>query len=210
MIPSYQEFMRPFLEIAHQADGKEVRLRDVINQLADKFCLSEAEREETLPSGRQTILDNRVGWARTYLTKAGLLETTRRAHFVITSRGISALQDHTVKIDNDYLKQFDEFVAFKQKTNESDTPSVDEESDKDITPDEALRAACKEINKALAQDIEYGLSYTNTAVSDLSPYRYSAELSHRPCTVKGLKDCLWPNKAMTELLNSMRSAGVFN
>ncbi|NWL15371.1 restriction endonuclease [Pseudoalteromonas sp. Scap03] len=151
MIPSYQEFMRPFLKIAHQADGKEVRLRDVINQLADKFCLSEAEREETLPSGRQSILDNRVGWARTYLTKAGLLETTRRAHFVITARGISALQDPSVKIDNDYLKQFDEFVAFKQKTNESDTPSVDVESD--ITPDEALRVAYKKINDALAQDI---------------------------------------------------------
>ncbi len=151
MIPTYQEFMRPFLEIAHQADGKEVRLRDVINQLADKFCLSEAEREETLPSGRQSILDNRVGWARTYLTKAGLLESTRRAHFVITARGISALQDPCVKIDNNYLKQFDEFVAFKQKTNDSDAPSVDVESD--ITPDEALRAAYKKINDALAQDI---------------------------------------------------------
>lgn len=151
MIPSYQEFMRPFLEIANQADGKEVRLRDVINQLADKFCLTEAEREETLPSGKQTILDNRVGWARTYLTKAGLLETTRRAHFVITARGISALQDPSVNIDNDYLKQFDEFVAFKQKTNESDAPSIDVESD--ITPDEALRAAYKKINDALAQDI---------------------------------------------------------
>lgn len=62
----------------------------------------------------------------------------------------------------------------------------------------------------IAQYIDYGLSYTNTVVSDISPYRYSAELSHRPCTVKGLKDCLWPDKAMTELLNSMRSAAVFN
>ena len=52
----------------------------------------------------------------------------------------------------------------------------------------------------IAQDIDYGLSYTNTAVSDISPYRYSAELSHRPCTVKGQKDYLWPDKAMIELL----------
>ena len=61
----------------------------------------------------------------------------------------------------------------------------------------------------IAQDIDYGLSYTNTVVSDISPYRYSAELSHRPCTVKGQKDYLWPDKAMTELLNSMRSAVGF-
>lgn len=153
MIPTYQEFMRPFLEIAHQANGKEVKLRDVINQLADQFCLTEAEREETLPSGKQSILDNRIGWARTYLTKAGLLETTRRAHFVITPRGIAALQDPGIKIDNDYLKQFDEFIAFKQKTNDSETQAVEVDSDKDITPDEALRAAYKKINDALAQDI---------------------------------------------------------
>lgn len=82
-----------------------------------------------------------------------MLETTRRAHFVITARGIKALQDPNIKIDNDYLKQFDEFVAFKQKTNDSETQAVEDDSDKDITPDEALRAAYKKINSALAQEI---------------------------------------------------------
>lgn len=59
----------------------------------------------------------------------------------------------------------------------------------------------------IAQDIDYGLDYTNTAVSDISPYRYSAELSHRPCTVKGLKDYLWPDKAMAELLSNLQNKG---
>jgi restriction system protein len=67
MIPNYQQFMRPFLEIAQNANGKEVKLRDVINQLADKFNLTEGERAQTLPSGNQPTLDNRVGWAKTYL-----------------------------------------------------------------------------------------------------------------------------------------------
>lgn len=40
-----------------------------------------------------------------------------------------------------------------------------------------------------------------------SPYRYSAELSHRPCTVKGLKDYLWPDKAMAELLSNLQNKG---
>ena len=118
MIPNYQEFMRPFLQIAFKAynNGQvnEVKLRDVINQLAEQFNLTDEERTETLPSGKQSVLDNRVGWARTYLTKAGLLDVTRRAHFVITPRGIEALKDN-VDINNDYLKRFDEFVAFKQK-----------------------------------------------------------------------------------------------
>ena len=115
MIPNYQQFMRPFLEIAHTANSNEVKLRDVINQLADNFGLSEEERNETLPSGKQRVLDNRIGWARTYLTKAGLLKATKRAHFVITERGTQAIQDNNTFINNDYLNQFDEFVAFKEK-----------------------------------------------------------------------------------------------
>lgn len=154
MIPNYQEFMRPFLEVAQAANGNEVKLRDVINELADKFNLTEAEREEALPSGKQSILDNRVGWARTYLSKAGLLEVTRRAHFIITDRGINALKDKQVVINKKYLKQFDEFIAFTEQKNEGfeviEAASIDTE---EITPDEALRAAYKTINNSLAQDI---------------------------------------------------------
>jgi restriction system protein len=158
MIPNYQQFMRPFLEIAQAADGAEVKLRDVINQLADKFNLTEVERSETLPSGKQSVLDNRIGWARTYLTKAGLLEVTRRAHFVITDRGIKALQDPKVVIDNHYLKQFDEFIAFKESKADATTPHIElpsdiDNSDNDITPDEALRAAYKTINEALTSEL---------------------------------------------------------
>lgn len=155
MIPNYQQFMRPFLEAANAADGNEVKLRDVINQLAEQFNLSDEEKSETLPSGRQSILDNRVGWARTYLTKAGLLEATRRAHFVITPRGKEALLEN-VDINNKYLKKFDEFIAFKQKSND-DTEVENEsnipEQESVSTPDEILRAAYKKVNEALALDI---------------------------------------------------------
>lgn len=127
MIPSYQVFMRPFLEVVNSAGGQEVKLRNVINQLAESFQLTEDEREERLPSGKQTVLDNRIGWARTYLTKAGLLEVTRRAQFVITERGNNAISNPNTVIDNHYLKQFDEFVAFKGQKNgqiEQDEPSL--------------------------------------------------------------------------------------
>ncbi|MGR5069299.1 restriction endonuclease [Vibrio alfacsensis] len=154
MIPNYQVFMRPFLEIVNAAGGKEVKLRDVINQIADSFQLTDDEREERLPSGKQTVLDNRIGWARTYLTKAGLLEVTRRAHFVITERGQNAISDPNAVIDNLFLKQFDEFVAFKDQKNGQDKP---EESDQSVveetTPDEVLRSAYKQINDALASEI---------------------------------------------------------
>jgi restriction system protein len=160
VIPNYQQFMRPFLEVAQAANGKEVKLRDVINHLAEKFNLSEEEKAETLPSGRQRVIDNRIGWARTYLTKAGLLKATKRAQFVITTRGIQALEDTSAVINSDYLKQFDEFVAFKEQKNEtsdSQTPSIVETSNSlvtsEITPDEALRDAYKTINDALTSEL---------------------------------------------------------
>ena len=160
MIPNYQQFMRPLLEILQQHNGQEVKLRAIINALADRFGLTEDERNETLPSGRQSILDNRVGWARTYLTKAGLLKATRRAHFVITARGAQALLDTDESIDNEYLKQFDEFIAFKEhKSEPNDAPeSTGAEQSfasntNEITPDEALREAYQTINEALATEL---------------------------------------------------------
>lgn len=69
-IPDYQTVMLPLLKLA--SDDKEHQIREAVNMLADQFKLTEAERKETLPSGG-AIFDNRVGWARTYLKKAGLL-----------------------------------------------------------------------------------------------------------------------------------------
>jgi len=158
MIPSYKQFMRPFLEIAKEANGSEVKLRDVINQLAENLNLTEEERSQTFSNGKQTVLDNRVGWARTYITKAGLLEATKRAHFVITQRGLEALEDPNTVIDNKYLGQFEEFVAFKGKKPDNAPSNVDEQTDnnsvnEDATPDEALLTAYKKINDALAAEI---------------------------------------------------------
>ncbi len=71
---------------------------------------------ELLPSGKQTLFGNRVHWAKTYLNKAGLLETTRRGHFKITDRGRQVLASHPTKIDNEFLNQFVEFRQFKEKS----------------------------------------------------------------------------------------------
>ena len=78
-IPDYQTVMLPLLKLA--ADGKEHKVREAIEDLADSFALTEDERKELLPSGGQAIFDNRVGWARTYMKKAGLLESPQRGYF---------------------------------------------------------------------------------------------------------------------------------
>lgn len=170
MIPNYQDCMRPFLEAVKNAPDTEVKLRDIITTISDHFQLSEAERSEPLPSGKQPIIDNRVGWARTYLSKAGLIDSPRRAHFQITQRGLNALSDTSTKINTRYLKQFEEFVDFTNTSNTTEKNILPEQTDPNITrqditqeestaqedtatPDEILRNAYKTINDTLAQDI---------------------------------------------------------
>lgn len=75
-IPDYQTMMLPLLKYA--SDGQEHSIRKAIEALAATFNLSEEERNELLPTGQQPVFDNRVGWTRTYLKKAGLLEDPRR------------------------------------------------------------------------------------------------------------------------------------
>ena len=71
-LPDYQTLMLPVLKAA--ADGREHRIVDTVQQLADEFSLTEEERKQILPSGSQFSFSNRVGWAKTYLAHAGLLE----------------------------------------------------------------------------------------------------------------------------------------
>ena len=113
-IPDYQSLMLPVLKIAQ--DGHEHRIRDVIEQLTQEFALTDEERRHLLPSGRQATFDNRVHWAKGYLTQAKLLESTQRGRFQITSRGRQTLAGNPSRIDNNYLQGFPEFVEFRRRT----------------------------------------------------------------------------------------------
>ncbi len=107
-IPDYQTTMLPLLKFA--GDDQEHRFRDAVQTLADEFDLTEEERKELLPSGQQAIFNNRVGWARLYLVKAGLLEATRRGYFKITEQGHKALTQKPERIDKKFLMQIPDFV----------------------------------------------------------------------------------------------------
>lgn len=108
-VPDYQTMMLPLLQLA--ADGEEHRLRDAIEELGDHFGLGDDERKELLPSGRQAKLDNRVGWARTYMKKAGLLESPQRGYFRITAAGTEALKQKPEAIDVKFLEQYQGFLV---------------------------------------------------------------------------------------------------
>lgn len=152
-IPDYQSIMLPLLRLA--GDGETHRMRETIDTLANDFGLSEDEKRDLLPSGKQPTFDNRVGWARTYMAKAGLLESPKRGHFRITERGRQVLAKNPPAINLDFLEQFEEFVRFRELRREKPLPSRAEEIGAGIeeTPEENLETAYQTLRAGLTAEI---------------------------------------------------------
>lgn len=149
-IPDFQTVMLPLLELA--GNGKEYKLSEAIEHLATYFNLTDTERKELLPSGKQARFANRVGWACTYLKKAGLLTYPARGKFQITKRGLDILAQKPPRIDIKYLKQFPEYLDFIGTAN---SPAATEAVNLPTaqTPDEAIELAYRELRQNLAQDL---------------------------------------------------------
>lgn len=149
-IPDFQSIMLPLLKLLE--DKQEHSLREAIDKLSDIFSLTEGERKELLPSGLQAIFENRVGWARTHLKKACLLESTRRAYFKITERGLDVLKQSPEELNIKYLDQFEEFKDFRAKKDKSEIQPPTNES-LETSPAEALENAYQNLRDTLAKEI---------------------------------------------------------
>lgn len=150
-IPKYHEIMLPLLK--KTSDGQEHIFKEIIEDMAKHFEVTPEERKELLPSGQQQIFDNRVGWARTYLKKAGLLSTPRRGTLKITDRGYDVLKEDLTKINSNYLKRFDEFLEFKNTTRDKITDNTETELKDDQTPQERLEIAYSDLRNGLINDL---------------------------------------------------------
>lgn len=137
------------------ADGREYRLREITDLLADQYSLTDEDQKELLPSGGEPRFYNRVRWAAGYLRHAGLLLGTGRGAFKITPRGLNALQDWE-KIDSKYLSQFDEFREFKARSRKAKGEQEVLETvadDVSATPEELLESNYQTLRDALTQEI---------------------------------------------------------
>lgn len=152
-IPDYQTIMLPLLQ--QLADGRQHVLRDLVEILGRQFSLTEQEMNEMLSSGQDTRFRNRVGWARTYMKKAGLVYYPQRGVVVITERGLDVLKHNPDRIDNNLLKQFPEFLEFLQSRSDSDATKVEMDSTlkETRTPEEIIDEAYLSIRQSLAQEL---------------------------------------------------------
>lgn len=151
-IPTYEQIMHPLLTILQ--DQQTHNKRDLVERISEFFQLTDEEKVAKLPSGQQTYIDNRTGWARTHLKKAGCLAYVSRGIYKITDRGLNLLKNNSSKVDNNTLRQFSEFVEWFDAKPEKEIVNVSPiETDQEKTPDESLADAYQTIRKNLALEI---------------------------------------------------------
>ena len=148
-LPNFQSFFGPFLNAIK--DGEVHIFKDIKQSVIEQLNLTEADLSEKLPSGKQSVFENRIGWARTYLKKAGLIESTERAKFILTDAGKKALPDINI-IDNNYLSKYQSFRSFHNSGSEVGIELVDEPKN-EKSPEELLEDAYAKLNASLADDL---------------------------------------------------------
>ena len=155
-IPDFQTVMLPLL--VHLRDGREHANADTLDALALHFRLTEDERTQLLPSGRQSIFINRVAWAKSHLKAGGLIESPRRGFYKIAPRGVDVLNANPNRVDLRLLKQFPEYIEFRKAKREvgslQPSPTLDAVGEADeLTPEEHLEYGNQRVREQLAADL---------------------------------------------------------
>jgi restriction system protein len=150
-LPDYQALMLPILQIAESGEFS-VPLAEA--EIAHRFSLSDADREEMLPSGKQRVLHNRMHWAKFYMTKAGLLDSPRRGRSVITELGRELLISQPAKIDTQFLLTIPKFRDYYQANETTEKASAAIPPVTQIsTPEETVEVAFNASQSALRTDL---------------------------------------------------------
>ena len=151
-IPDYQTLMLPLLRLTR--DGEEHPFRESVDSLAAEFELTDDERAELLPSGTAHVFGSRVGWARSYLKQAGLLDAPKRGVFRITTEGKALLARNPARVDNNLLNQYESFRAFRARGKEADSTRVTLiELASTQTPEDAMAIAYQSVRKNLEAEL---------------------------------------------------------
>lgn len=156
-IPDFQTLMLPVLR---RLAGAERTTGDLITAMVDEFGLSEAERGEMLPSGRQAVIANRVHWTLSYLGRAGLIVRVSRGVYRASERGQRVLQTPPERINIAFLRQYLEFRSLRPNDNYADQPKADASTDAahgssepEATPEERIEGAIAIIRADLRQKL---------------------------------------------------------
>ena len=155
-IPKYNELYR--LVLLSLQDGGTHSMKEVRDFIISTLHLTEQDLAETLPSNpKSSVFSGRVGWAKTYLLKAQMIDSPQRGHIFITPSG-KALLESGISITNTVLAQkcpeFLDFYRRKNSGSDSITLAPDEvQAEVPETPQETFDRVYAIINEQLADDL---------------------------------------------------------
>jgi restriction system protein len=147
-VPSFQQLMLPALQTIGQRYD-EISIAGLEDEVGKALRISVEERQLRLPSGNQTLFANRLNWARSYLSKAGLIELPRRGYCRATDRGRELLAEGVSEIDLGTLQRYPEFVAWKSQTKGSETTELETRDG----AEELIASSFELLNCELAREI---------------------------------------------------------
>ncbi len=149
ILPSFQKLMLPSLQMLGQRYD-EISVAGLEDEIVRSLRISSEDRRRMLPSGNQTVFANRLNWARSYLSKAGLIELPRRGYCRATDRGRELLAEGVSEIDLGVLERYPEFVAWRtqQKSDQLGEQTPTRES-----PVEFIASSFDLLNSELAREI---------------------------------------------------------
>jgi restriction system protein len=151
MVPPFQDIMLPMLRLAAESNGQPLAIKTAVEVIAGQMGLSEEDRTELLPSGRQSRFTNRVNWTASHLRAAKLLESAGRGLVVITDRGKELLASNPPAINLKTLMQFPEFQEFRGGGNGEVTE--EKEAETTDTPEEAIEKSYKALRSEIVADV---------------------------------------------------------
>lgn len=151
-VPDYQTLMLPLLKLVSEKDG-ETSIGAMIDGVAAEFKLSDEDRSALTPAGGQSLLANRLHWAKTYMQRAGILESTRHGYFRITDRGRRLVDSKLARVDNSVLEQFPEFVEWRTRSQTSEPLTVVTQPSEDASPEDQIAQGYKKLEESLSADL---------------------------------------------------------
>lgn len=152
-IPDFQTLMLPVLKAV--SDHQQHAMKDIVEQLAIEFALTEDEKSELLPSGTARTFNNRIAWAASHIKKALLISRPKRGYIEVTARGLDVLKSNLPSINMKFLEQFPEYMEFRNSgsDNVSEASSTITEVSQKNTPEELLANTVRDLDAALAYDL---------------------------------------------------------
>ncbi len=150
-VPGYQEFMFPILKSLY--DAKLHHKKEICEKMIEVFNLTQEQIDEKIPSQVEPTYINRVGWAISYMKKAGLLDSPTRACYIITDEGKKLVENNITDLNTKYLRKYPSFLAFQKSSHEAITKEAVDVSKDDETPYEKIVSYNSVIKKSICDDL---------------------------------------------------------